>query len=260
MQTTSTDVRFGDLTGRRVVVTGSSSGIGRAVALACAEAGADVLVHYARSRQAAEDVAQQIRARERRSCVLQADFGDSQQLTAFAAAAWKEWNGIDGWVNNAGVDLLTGPGAQLNFHDKLTRLLDVDVRSSMLLSRDIGARMQTQGHGAILNIGWDQADRGMEGESGELFAAAKNAVMGFTRSLAVSLAPQVRVNCIAPGWIRTAWGEQVGEIWQQRVLAETPLRRWGTPEDIAHMARFLLSDAASYITGQVINVNGGAVR
>ena len=100
----------------------------------------------------------------------------------------------------------------------------------------------------------------MDGDSGELFATAKNAVMGFTRSLAVSLAPQVRVNCIAPGWIQTAWGDQASEYWQNRVLDETPLRRWGQPEDIAAVARFLLSDEASYMTGQVINVNGGAVR
>jgi 3-oxoacyl-[acyl-carrier protein] reductase len=181
-------------------------------------------------------------------------------VSSFAADAWAAWRGVDGWVNNAGVDLLTGSGAKLSFERKLAQLLDVDVRATLLLSRDIGHRMCAQGSGVILNIGWDQADRGMEGESGELFAAAKNAVMGFTRSLAVSLAPAVRVNCIAPGWIRTAWGEQVGEPWQQRVLAETPLQRWGTPQDIAALARFLLSDAAAYITGQVINANGGAVR
>jgi 3-oxoacyl-[acyl-carrier protein] reductase len=100
----------------------------------------------------------------------------------------------------------------------------------------------------------------MEGDSGELFATAKNAIMCFSRSLAVSLAPVVRVNCIAPGWIRTAWGATASEYWQNRVMTETPLRRWGEPQDIANMARYLLSDAASYITGQVINVNGGAVR
>ncbi|MEI6541729.1 MAG: SDR family oxidoreductase, partial [Planctomycetota bacterium] len=128
------------------------------------------------------------------------------------------------------------------------------------LSRAFGRRFQEQGRGTILNIGWDQSDRGMEGDSGELFATAKNAVMGFSRSLAVSLAPHVRVNCIAPGWIRTAWGENASDYWQQRVMTETPLKRWGEPQDIANMARFLLSDDASYITGQVIYVNGGAVR
>ena len=121
-------------------------------------------------------------------------------------------------------------------------------------------RMKPHGRGAILTIGWDQADRGMEGDSAELFSTAKNAIMGFTRSLALSLAPTVRVNCIAPGWIQTAWGEQASDAWQQRVLSETPLQRWGQPEDIARLARFLLSPDASYITGQVINANGGAVR
>jgi 3-oxoacyl-[acyl-carrier protein] reductase len=134
------------------------------------------------------------------------------------------------------------------------------VRGSVLLSKLAGSAMKARGQGAILNIGWDQAERGMEGDSGELFATAKNAIMGFTRSLAVSLAPEVRVNCIAPGWIRTAWGEQAGDAWQQRVIAETPLKRWGTPDDIARLARFLLSDEATYITGQVIYANGGAER
>jgi 3-oxoacyl-[acyl-carrier protein] reductase len=100
----------------------------------------------------------------------------------------------------------------------------------------------------------------MEGDSGELFAATKNAVMGFTRSLSLSLAPEVRVNCIAPGWIRTAWGDGASDYWQQRVLDETPLKKWGLPQDIANIARFLLSQDAAYITGQVMNVNGGAVR
>jgi 3-oxoacyl-[acyl-carrier protein] reductase len=89
---------------------------------------------------------------------------------------------------------------------------------------------------------------------------AKNAVMGFTRSLAVSLAPKVRVNCIAPGWIRTSWGDSTSQEWHDRVLRETPLARWGKPEDIARLARFLLSDSADYITGQVLNANGGAIR
>ena len=84
--------------------------------------------------------------------------------------------------------------------------------------------------------------------------------MGFTRSLAVSLAPSVRVNCIAPGWIQTKWGEAANDVWQQRVLRETPLKRWGTPEDVAVVARFLASREASYLTGQLIYVNGGAVR
>ena len=160
----------------------------------------------------------------------------------------------------AGADLLTGEAVALSFNDKLQRLYEVDVRSTLLLSRLVGRRMLASGGGAILNIGWDQAERGMEGDSGELFSAAKSAIMGFTRSLAVSLAPTVRVNCLAPGWIRTKWGAGASDVWQERVLRETPLKRWGTPEDIAAAARFLVSREASYITGQIINVNGGAER
>jgi 3-oxoacyl-[acyl-carrier protein] reductase len=100
----------------------------------------------------------------------------------------------------------------------------------------------------------------MEGDSGELFAATKGAVMAFTRSLALSLAPAVRVNAVAPGWIRTAWGETASSAWQERAVRETPLARWGTPEDVARACRFLVSPEAAFLTGQVVRVNGGAVR
>ena len=241
-------------------MTGSSSGIGRAIALEFARGGADVVVHCRRSKAAAEEVATEIHALARSSRVLCADLADAEGLAAFLDAAWACFGGVDVWVNNAGADLLTGEESRLGYAEKLTRLLDVDVRSSILLSSLAGQRMLEARRGVILNIGWDQADRGMEGASGELFAASKNAVMGFSRSLAVSLAPHVRVNCIAPGWIRTAWGETAGDVWQERVRRETPLTRWGTPEDVAKLARFLASDDADFMTGQVIRINGGAVR
>jgi 3-oxoacyl-[acyl-carrier protein] reductase len=251
---------FGDLSGRRAVVTGSSGGIGRAIALEFARAGADVVVHARRSEEAAQAVADEIRRLGRSAPVILADLGRAEGLSTFVDDCWRALCSIDVWVNNAGADLLTGDDARLSFAQKLQILLDVDVRSSVVLSRLVGERMARETGGVVLNIGWDQADRGMEGTSGELFAASKNAVMGYTRSLAVSLAPQVRVNCVAPGWIRTAWGETASEIWQQRVREETPLERWGTPEDVAKVARFLASADAGYLTGQVIRVNGGAVR
>lgn len=214
---------FADLSGRKAVVTGSSSGIGRAVALEFARAGADVVVHCRNSAAAAERVAAEIRDLGRRVQVLTADLSSAGQLPAFCEAAWRCFGSVDLWMNNAGVDLLTGEGTKLGYSEKLARLLDVDIQSTVLLSHLVGERMLSAGRGVILNIGWDQADRGMEGASGELFAASKNAVMGFSRSLAVSLAPRVRVNCIAPGWIRTAWGETAGDNWQERVRRETPL-------------------------------------
>ena len=136
----------------------------------------------------------------------------------------------------------------------------MDVKATLLLAREVGQRMKNRGRGVVLNMGWDQAEAGMEGDSGQLFAAAKGAVISFSKSLALTLAPEVRVNCLAPGWIQTAWGQAASETWQQRVRRETPLGRWGTPEDVAAVARWLVSPAASYITGQIIRVNGGAVR
>ena len=250
---------FADLHGRRCVVTGSSTGIGRAIAMEFARAGADVVIHCRTTVDAAEGLAAAIRGMGRAAEVRTADLSDPRNLEGFVEQAWAALGGVDVWVNNAGADTLTGHAAGETFEQKLQRLLDVDVRATMVLSRAAGRRMKESG-GVILNIGWDRAACGMEGDSGELFAASKNAVMGFTRSLALSLAPRVRVNCIAPGWIRTEWGEGASSYWQERVRNETPLLRWGTPEDVGRVARFLASDEAAFLTGQAINVNGGAVR
>src|SRR5262249_17222023 len=126
----------------------------------------------------------------------------------------------------AGADTLTGATARLPFDAKLDELWSVDVVATIRLGRAVGRRMKAQGGGAIVTMGWDQAETGMEGDSGELFAAAKGAIMAFTRSLALSLAPTVRVNALAPGWIKTEWGETASKNWQDRVLRETPLARW----------------------------------
>ncbi|HEX5270216.1 MAG TPA: 2-amino-4-hydroxy-6-hydroxymethyldihydropteridine diphosphokinase, partial [Gemmataceae bacterium] len=249
-----------ELTGLRAVVTGSTGGIGRATALALAAGGADVVVHGRRSRESAEAVAALVRAAGVRGAVVLADLRDEAECRRLVDEAWRTWGGVEVWANIAGADTLTGEAARWPFERKLRELLAVDVTATMLLGREVGARMKLRGEGVILNVGWDQADTGMEGDSGQLFGATKAAVMAFSKSLAVSLAPEVRVNCVALGWIRTAWGEGASGAWQERVLRETPLRRWGTPEDVAAAARWLASPAAAYLTGQVVRVNGGAVR
>jgi 3-oxoacyl-[acyl-carrier protein] reductase len=250
---------FAKLTGRTAMVTGASSGIGRAIALELARAGADVVIHHRQSGAAAQQVAAEVAEMGRRATVVALDLRRLDSYESFVDDVWSN-SAVDIWVNNAGADLLTGADARRSYAEKLQLLYEVDIRGTALLCKLAGARMKAGGGGSLLNIGWDQADRGMEGDSGELFALSKNAIMGLTRSLAVSLAPEVRVNCIAPGWIKTAWGEAASDMWQERVLRETPLKRWGTPEDIARLARFLVSDDASYLTGQVINANGGSVR
>ena len=244
------------LAGQCAVVTGSSGGIGRAVALELARTGADVVVHGCRHAEAAEEVAQAIRQLGREAWVLLADLSKPEGQDKLVLNACGDRT-VDIWINNAGADVLTGEAGQWSFDEKLQRLWQIDVVGTIRLSRAVGQKMLARGSGVILNIGWDQAETGMEGDSGEMFAAAKGAVMAFTRSLAKSLAPTVRVNCLAPGWIRTAWGDTASDQWQERVKRESLLHRWGTPEEVARVARFLVSPESSYINGQVIPVNGG---
>ena len=248
------------LAGLKTLVTGSSSGIGRAIAESFADAGAWVIVHGFRNGEKANQLANGLRTRDVGAAAKIADLRETSEVARLGNEAWELWNGLDVLVCNAGADILTGPAAHWPFERKLDELWAVDVRATIQLSRAMGSRMKTRGSGLILTIGWDQADTGMEGDSGQLFAASKNAVMGFSRSLALNLAPEVRVNCIAPGWIKTAWGETASRIWQERVLRETPLKRWGTPEDVAAAAVWLASPGAQFMTGQIIRVNGGVVR
>jgi 3-oxoacyl-[acyl-carrier protein] reductase len=239
------------------VVTGSSSGIGRAIALALANARAACVVHARQSRDAAEQVAQMIRSTGGEAMVVMADIASPGERARLVAEAW-QWRGaVDVWVNNAGADTLTGAAGAWSFEDKLARLWQVDVAGTIGLSRTVGRRMRAARGGSIVTIGWDQAETGMAGDSGEMYAAVKGAVMAFTRSLARSLAPAVRVNCVAPGWIKTAWGDGASDYWDRRARGEALLERWGEPEDVAAAVRFLASPAAAFITGCVLPVNGG---
>lgn len=248
-----------DLTGLRALVTGATGGIGHAIAIELAAAGADVIIH-GRREAPAQKLAQQLRKGSIRSHLILADLSEPEDCDRFVGKSWSVWDGLDIWINNAGADILTGETTRWPFERKLEELLALDLTATVRLSREVGRRMKSQGHGVVLNMGWDQAEAGMEGDSGQLFGIVKAAVMAFSKSLALTLAPEVRVNCLAPGWIRTAWGKSASARWQERVQRETPLGRWGTPEDVAAAARWLVSPAAAFITGQIIRVNGGAIR
>lgn len=246
-----------DMIGQTVLVTGSTSGIGRAVALRLAESGAAVALH-GRNAAAAEKVADEIRRSAGSVAgVFLIDIATSAGCAELIDAVTKTCPTLRAACLIAGADTLTGSSASLPFEDKLQLLYDTDVRSTLLLGKGLGNVLKGHDGSSIVTTGWDQAATGMEGDSGELFATTKGAVMAFTKSLAKSLAPHVRVNCVAPGWIKTAWGDQASREWQERAVRECLLNRWGEVGDIADAVRWLVSPQASFITGQIINLNGG---
>src|SRR3989442_4828115 len=249
------------LIGKVVLVTGASSGIGRAIAVACAAAGADVALTYRANRGGADETAQRVRSQGRRAELLPVDLTETRDLEALAALVRGALGRVDVWVNNAGADILTGEAAPLSRVEKLDRLLGVDLRGTVLASWKAVELMRAQpSGGVILNMSWDHVlGAGMKGEYAQLFSAAKGGVYSFSRALARAVAPQIRVNVIGPGWIETAYGNELDPAVKQRIARSIPLGRWGTPEDIAHAAVYLASDAASYVTGQMLMINGGAL-
>jgi 3-oxoacyl-[acyl-carrier protein] reductase len=248
------------LTGRSVLVTGASSGIGRAIALAAATSGADVAVTYRANERGARAVADAIAALGRRTAVLPLDLEQESSIRALTPAVRQAMGGIDAWINNAGADILTGDAASLGTVAKLDRLIAVDLRGTMIASWEALDLMRTQDRGGvIINMSWDHVISGMPGTNPQLFAAVKGGVMAFSKALARSAAPHVRVNVIAPGWIETSFGEGVDEDVRRAVADSTPLKRWGKPEDVAGAAVYLASPAAEFLTGQTIMVGGGLV-
>jgi len=253
-------VNSSSLAGRSVLVTGGSSGIGQAIALAAARAGADVAITYRANAAGAEEAQRAIRSLGRRAAAVHLDLADASSLGEVGLAVRRALGRLDVWINNAGADILTGDGAALSRVEKLDLLLTVDLRGTMLASWQAAELFAAQEEGGvIINMSWDHVLTGMAGVNPQLYSAVKGGVLAFSKSLARSVAPRVRVNVIAPGFIETSFGAGAGDEWRRHVVDSTPLQRWGTPDDVAGAAVFLASPAAAFLTGQTILVGGGVV-
>lgn len=239
------------------MITGASGGIGRACALALAESGAEVLLHANRRPEVALSAVRVIQKGGGKASFLTADLSVPEKCEAFVEGVLSMHPRVDLLVHAAGVDLMSEPVRGLSFEEKLSRLWNLDVLAAVQLGRNFGETMKKQGRGSLVFFSWDGVQRGMEGDTAQLYGAAKGAVLGFTRSLAQSLAPEVRVNCVSPGWIATTWGEKASEAARNRGAGESLTGRWGTPDEVASAVLFLASDAAAYVNGQNLTLNGG---
>ena len=248
------------LANQTAVVTGASSGIGKAIAITFAQQGANLIIHANTNHAGLEATAAEIRDLGRDVTLLYADLTSEEAQAALVEQVFQGNEQINIWVNNAGRDVLTGDTSDWSFEQKLAALWELDVQGTIGICRRLSKpmiRIGKQDNAVILNMGWDQATVGQSGDSGQLFATTKSAVIGFSHSLARELAPHVRVNCLAPGWIQTAWGNSASTDWDKRAKAESLMGRWGTPQDVANVAAHLAAPSASFITGQTIFINGG---
>ena len=236
------------------LITGATGNIGRAIALRFAQEGAKIIVNYAHNESKASSLVEEIRALGREALAFAADVSSGEQVKRLVDMAVNTFGRVDVLVNNASAYNMTmNQSRGETSEEKLWRLLGVDVEGTFLCCRAVIPVMQTQGAGCIINMSWDHAiTEGMAGVDATMLAAAKGAVHSLSMSLARELAPTIRVNVIAPGSIRTGKSLKLNST-------AIPAGRWGEPTDVAEAALYLASSEASFITGQVIMVNGGDI-
>ncbi|WP_314596033.1 3-oxoacyl-[acyl-carrier-protein] reductase [uncultured Selenomonas sp.] len=244
------------LDGKTALVTGASRGIGRAIALCLAAEGARVAINYAGNVRAAEEVKTAIEAAGGTAILCQADIADSSAVEAMVANVVKEFGTIDILVNNAGI---TRDALLMRMKDEdFTKVLNTNLKGVFYCTKAVSKLMMKKRSGRIVNMA---SVVGLVGNAGQTnYAAAKAGVIGFSKSAAKELASRgITVNVVAPGFIGTDMTAGLPESVKEKMLTDIPLGRMGEAEDVANAVLFLASDQASYITGQVVNVDGGMV-
>ena len=243
-----------NIEGKVALVTGSSRGIGRAVALELARNGAKVAINYNSSPDAAKEVVEEIKALGSEAIPLQADVSKVEQVNSMVEKAIEAWGTIDILVNNAGI---ISDGLLMRMSDDdWDRVIGVNLNGTFYCSRAVVRFMIRQRWGRVINIGSIVGERGNPGQTN--YAASKAGIIGFSKALAKEVASRgVTVNTIAPGYISTDVVEVLSQSFKDFILGRTPMGHFGSVEDISRLATYLASDDAKFITGQVISVDGG---
>ena len=245
-----------NLTGKVALVTGASRGIGQATAIELAKAGADVVVNFIGNEAVAQETVEKIEALGRKAIKIKANVGDADDVQAMVDEAIATFGHIDILVNNAGI---TRDGLLIRMKDSdWDEVLNINLKGLYLVTKAVAKLMVKQRAGRIINM---TSVSGVTGNVGQAnYAAAKAGVIGFTKTCAKELAARgITVNAVAPGFIETAMTDVLPEKIKEGIAATVPFGRMGQPEEIASVVTFLASDFASYITGQVLNVDGGMV-
>ena len=242
------------LEGRAALVTGAGMGIGNGIARALAEAGARVAVHYGSSADGAERLVADIRADGGEAVAIQGDLRRASECERVVAAAAERFGGLTILVNNAGV---TKTGDITDFSEAdYDGVFDLNMKGYFFCARAALPHLRRSDHAAILNITSVHGSAGFPGHA--VYAATKGAIIAFTRTLAIDLAPEgIRVNALAPGIIEVPRYFDVGDYTTEFGNAMVPLGRVGTPRDVGTVAAFIVSEAAGFVTGQTLHVDGG---